>query len=395
MLSDFLITKAPSVIIDLGLKYTKVGFGTEPEPRKILPTPNLFHTSLFYSNSVMKTNILLYKKDFYDVKYQIEEFVDYIITFVLQLKKQQREKRYICLLLIDFATKDGFKQIYEFFASTILSYSAVGGLRVVNKNVFPVFVSGFASGLVLNCGYAYSTITVVNNGVSVYSNDYAVGVSTLEKKLKMLILEDKNGMKNVMNEDIVKFTEEINKYIEDIVVRTTVIVSKKISNELLSKENENALKGVNDYTKINCYKELPEFLLSFENRVLIGEELFDEGKEINFAAEVLRVLCNEVPCEIRKKISANIILSGGMTMLFGFFNRFCDEIQVLLNEREFKKLFFIKEYVKVHKIIFPRNCLSWIGASLITNFEKLNFSGREVSKDDQDMLDKDIASIFI
>ena len=31
----------------------------------------------------------------------------------------------------------------------------------------------------------------------------------------------------------------------------------------------------------------------------------------------------------------------------------------------------------------------------IKGFEKLNFSGREVSKDDQDMLDKDIASIFI
>lgn len=395
MFGDFLITKAPSVIIDLGLKYTKVGFGTEPEPRKILSTPNLFNTNLFYSNSVMKTNILLYKKDFYDVKYQIEEFVDYIITFVLQLKKQQREKRYICLLLIDFATKDSFKQIYEYFATTILSYNAVGGLRVVNKNVFPIFVSGFASGLILNCGYAYSTITVVNNGVSIYSNDYSIGISTLEKKLKQLILEDKIGMKTVMNEDIVKFSEIINRYIEDIVIRTTVIVNKKVSNELLSKEKENPLRGINDYTKINCYKDLPEFLLSFENRVLIGEELFDEGREVNLAAEVLRVLCNEVPCEIRKKIASNIILSGGMTMLFGFFNRFCDEIQLLLNEVEFKKLQFIKEYVNVHKIIFPRNCLCWIGASLITNFEKLNFSGREISKDDQDVLDKDIASIFI
>ena len=52
MLGDFLITKAPSVIIDLGLKYTKVGFGTEPEPRKILQHQ-------IYLTQVSSTQILL------------------------------------------------------------------------------------------------------------------------------------------------------------------------------------------------------------------------------------------------------------------------------------------------------------------------------------------------
>ena len=390
MLDDS-IKKKDTVIIDFGLKYTKVGFEGEPEPRKILPTPNLFNTSNFYENTIPKTNIMLYRKDFYDLKYQIEEFVEYIIDFVLQISPQQKEK-YICLMLIDFNTKENFTQIYEYFASTILSYDVISIFRVISKNVFPIFVTGFASGLILNCGYAYSTITVVNQGVSIYSTDLSIGISLLEKKLKKLILEDKNGIKGIPEDNINHFSDKINQFIEDILIRTTVIVNKKVSNEI--KEKENILQGQNDYTKINCYKDLPEFNLSFENRVSIGEELFDQEREINLAYEVLNILCNKVPCEIRKKICSNIVLSGGMTMLFGFFNRFNDEIKELVNLKEFKKLQFIKDAIKVHKIIFPRNSLTWIGASLIMNFEKLNFTGRQITKDDQNNLDQEVSNIF-
>ena len=334
---------------------------------------------------------MLYRKDFYDLKYQIEEFVEYIIDFVLQISPQQKEK-YICLMLIDFNTKENFTQIYEYFASTILSYDVISIFRVISKNAFPIFVTGFASGLILNCGYAYSTITVVNQGVSIYSTDLSIGISLLEKKLKKLILEDKNGIKGIPEDNINNFSDKINQFIEDILIRTTVIVNKKVSNEI--KEKENVLQGQNDYTKINCYKDLPEFNLSFENRVSIGEELFDQEREINLAYEVLNILCNKVPCEIRKKICSNIVLSGGMTMLFGFFNRFNDEIKELVNLKEFKKLQFIKEAIKVHKIIFPRNSLTWIGASLIMNFEKLNFTGRQITKDDQNNLDQEVSNIF-
>ena len=390
MLDDS-IKKKDTVIIDFGLKYTKVGFEGEPEPRKILHTPNLFITSNFYENTIPKTNIMLYRKDFYDLKYQIEEFVEYIIDFVLQISPQQKEK-YICLMLIDFNTKENFTQIYEYFASTILSYDVISIFRVISKNVFPIFVTGFASGLILNCGYAYSTITVVNQGVSIYSTDLSIGISLLEKKLKKLILEDKNGIKRIPEDNINHFSDKINQFIEDILIRTTVIVNKKVSNEI--KEKENILQGQNDYTKINCYKDLPEFNLSFENRVSIGEELFDQEREINLAYEVLNILCNKVPCEIRKKICSNIVLSGGMSMLFGFFNRFNDEIKELVNLKEFKKLQFIKDAIKVHKIIFPRNSLTWIGASLIMNFEKLNFTGRQITKDDQNNLDQEVSNIF-
>lgn len=390
MLDDS-IKKKDTVIIDFGLKYTKVGFEWEPEPRKILLTPNLFNISNFYENTIPKTNIMLYRKDFVDVKYQIEEFIEYIIDFVLQISPQQKEK-YICLMLIDFNTKDKFIETYELFADTILSYDVISIFRVLPKNVFPIFVTGFASGLILNCGYAYTTITVVNQGVSIYSTDLSVGVCLLEKKLKKLILEDKNGIKGIPEDNINNFSDKLNQFIEDILIRTTVIVNKKVSNEL--KEKENSLKGPNDYTKISCYKDLPEFSLSFENRVNIGEEIFDQEREVNLAYEVLNILCNKVPCEIRKKISSNIVLSGGMTMLFGFFNRFNDEIKDLVKLKEFKKIQFIKDAIKVHKVIFPRNSLTWIGASLIMNFEKLNFSGRQITKDDQGKAEQVVSSVF-
>ena len=42
-------------------------------------------------------------------------------------------------------------------------------MYIVFLKIFPIFVSGFYSGIVLNCGYSFSTVTVVNNGLCVIS----------------------------------------------------------------------------------------------------------------------------------------------------------------------------------------------------------------------------------
>ncbi len=45
---DALLYDRPiNIIIDLGLRLTKVGFGNEPEPRKIIPSPSFFNYELF------------------------------------------------------------------------------------------------------------------------------------------------------------------------------------------------------------------------------------------------------------------------------------------------------------------------------------------------------------
>ena len=79
-----------------------------------------------------------------------------------------------------------------------------------------------------------------------------------------------------------------------------------------------------------------------------------------------------------KKISSNIILSDGMEMLFVFNQRIIDKLNYLIDDPEFDVIYETKSDINVHKIIFPRNCLAWIGASLLLNLRDLNFAGNQI-----------------
>jgi len=380
-----------TIIIDLGIKITKIGISKEPEPRKIIPTPELFHTDNYLNSSNKFENILFYKKNFQEIKLKIEEFVDYIIVYVLQLKKPILEHYNSCLILIDFNTIKHFRFFYEKFISCLLSYKEISIIRIAPKNIFPIFVSGYGSGIIFNGGYLFSNISIINNGVCIFNKEIPIGISYLEKRFKNMILSDNYSMREILPEDLNSFKNNLNLYIEDILIKNCVIVNKKISNQLL--DDSSKLVGEDNYSLIDEYKNLLPFKISFVKRVLIGEKLFDE-KEGNISYEVLKILLNKVPCEIKRKICSNIILSGGMCMLLGFYQRFIDEINEFLLNEEFQRLNTIKNDIKIHKIIYPRNCLCWVGASLVSNFENVNFSNREIIKDQQDNINKEISSLF-
>ena len=165
-----------TIIIDLGIKITKIGISKEPEPRKIIPTPELFHTDNYLNSSNKFENILFYKKNFQEIKLKIEEFVDYIIVYVLQLKKPILEHYNSCLILIDFNTIKHFRFFYEKFISCLLSYKEISIIRIAPKNIFPIFVSGYGSGIIFNGGYLFSNISIINNGVCIFNKDIPIGI---------------------------------------------------------------------------------------------------------------------------------------------------------------------------------------------------------------------------
>ena len=168
---------------------------------------------------------------------------------------------------------------------------------------------------------------------------------------------------------------------DDILVRVTYIMNKKVSNEY-KKEQDPKKKVI--YSRVSYYNDLETFSISFDTRIIVGEKLFGENSEENLAYIVLKTLLENVPCEIRRKIGSNIILSGGLTMLNGFYQRFVDEISFVMNSNpEFLRLKGIKEDLHVHKIIFPRNILTWVGASLFMNFNNINFLGNEIDRSEK------------
>ena len=380
--------KVKKIIIDFGIRFTKVGFEGDSEPRKIIPTPLLVNLEDYFEEKTETFNILSFLRNAFETKLEIEEFACYIINDVLQLFKTDSKFKLICIILFDLDLKDNFKDIYLSFIKYIYeTFPFISSIKIIPKNIFPIFVSGFFSGIILNSGYLFSTVTVINNGLSVYSNKVGLGSCDIQKFLYNIICNDKKGMEIVPSIETESFKKKLVKHMDDILVRISYIMNKKVSNEYKETEKKENEKEI--YSNVNFYDDLPTFNVSFNSRIIVGEKMFGENSEINFAYIILKTLLEHVPCEIRRKIGSNIILSGGLTMLNGFYQRFVDEINYIVNNPEFIRLNGIKNDLHVHKIIYPRNLLTWVGASLFLNFNNLNFAGNEINREENDNVDKD------
>jgi actin-related protein len=391
--------KTKTIIIDFGVRFSKVGFEGDSEPRKIVPTPSLINLEDFFEEKSKNFNILSYLKDSAETKLEIEEFACFIINDVLQIYKTDSKFKLICIILLDLDLKDNFKEIYLSFIKYIYeTFPFISSIKIIPKNIFPIFTSGLFSGIILNSGYLFSKVTVVNNGISVFSKEIGFGSCDAQKMLYNIILNDKKGMEIVRTADQENFKKKLVNHMDDILVRVTYIMNKKVSEEYkqVNKENEKPM-----YMNYSFYDDLPSFNISFNSRVIIGEKLFGSNSEDNLAYAVLKIMLEKVPCEIRRKIGSNIILSGGLTMLNGFYQRFVDEISHIVNNNaEFMRLKGVKDDLHVHKIIFPRNILAWVGASLFLNFNNLNSRGNEINRDEnaenfaKDMIETEIVNLL-
>ena len=393
--------KIKKILIDFGIRYTKVGFINDSEPMKIIQTPSLINIDEYFQEKSDSKNVLSFKKNSLKKILELEEFASHIINDILQIYKLDNKYTYYCYILYDLDLKENFYDVYTSFIKYIFeTFSFIASIKIIPKKIFPVFVSGFYSGIILNSGYSYSTITVVNNGLFVFSTRIEYCSCYMQKVLYHLILEDikngKNGNKlDEKNLEILK--KNIIKYMDDFMVRISYILNKKLSNEYkqISKEENNESNEKENFAKIGFYPDVPLFKIDFNTRIFIGEKLFEENNKNNLAYLILKTLAENVPCEIRKKIGSNIILSGGLTMLEGFYQRFSDEINYISeNNNEFKILKGIKNDLRVNKIIYPRNILTWVGASLFLSFNKVNFPGNEINRENKKIDNEELYRIF-
>jgi hypothetical protein len=66
----------------------------------------------------------------------------------------------------------------------------------------------------------------------------------------------------------------------------------------------------------------------------------------------------------------------------------------MINRREFENLKVIKDIIHLHKVVFPRNCLTWTGSSLLTNYEKINLNKFTITKEMVEIDDSEIKKII-
>ena len=378
--------KTKKILIDFGIRYTKVGFLGESEPIKILQTPSLINLEEYFQDKPENLNILSSVNKSFQIKLEIEEFSSTIINDVLLIYKADNKYNYCCYILFDLDLKEYFKDILTSFVKYIYeTFTFIISIKIIPNNIFPIFVSGFYNGIILHCGYLFSTITVVNNGLKVVSKKTGFGSCDMQKMIYNIIINDvangKNGNK-IDEKKLEILKKNLAKYIDDLMVRISYILNRKVSQEYKQIIKGEEPKEKENHFKIMLYEDLPKFKINFNTRVVVGEKLFEENSNCNFAYLILKTLAENVPCEIRRKIGSNIILSGGLTMLEGFFQRFLDELNFIVdNNQEFKKLKGIRNDLRVHKIIYPRNILTWVGASLFFGNNKSTYPENEINRE--------------
>lgn len=72
--------------------------------------------------------------------------------------------------------------------------------------------------------------------------------------------------------------------------------------------------------------------------------------------------------ENRGRAVQNIILAGGTCMIPGFKKRLRQEIKHLINTMdEFEELRVHVDMIRIPDSVFPPNCTTWVGASLLSN----------------------------
>jgi actin-related protein len=229
--------------------------------------------------------------------------------------------------------------------------------------------------------YSQTTISVINNGMIQYTKYCNFSAWEIEKTLKnCLILDNVTSTKKKIKQPEL-LPCQISPILGDLVARSSLCVSRAISKTLFEDPKQlSKIKNDNDYSKIDFYPNIQDFYISYISRISLGESFF-QSDENNLAYQLMTVLM-EIPCEDRTRLCQNVILSGGMSMILGLNKRLGEEIDSMFDKKEFEILLPLRNVVRLHKILFPRNCLNWIGLSLISNFDKLNLKHLTLNKEE-------------
>ena len=382
--------KQIQIIIDLGCFYTKVRFSQETEPREIIKTPDIIDFKAYYSevirSSVKKiinksnlnstfspssqTSIDPYKfkvdittKSFSN---NIEEFINNILYNILQIHKKKKEKSYQCILLHDHNPE--FNEFYLLVANMLLKTNIISLVNIVNSKLTPLYVSGQTSGLVISLGSFSSTIIPIFNSFINYNSFTELPLSVilfLERFICILVYEN-FYLKNI-NFKVEELSEcLIKNNIMDLLTKSIICVNSKIKLQLQSEEERKKLEDTNKFDF--SFNNQP-ITISLLGRIALGELFFSENflkielGGVSIHEKIIGVL-SASSLETKNKICQNIVLSGGIANTIGFYKRIKEELSMSI-KTEFTSLSCLSEKINIHKILYNRNLLSWVGGKFL------------------------------
>jgi len=327
-----------SIVIDMGQYSTKIGYGSENEPRKIFPTicgyPKYKAIDASLQTGQDKQIFIgleiIESLGLYKLRRPIAnggEIVDWgefeaIVDYIFYLLRVDPAMCKIMFTTNPFLSIESKKKLFELF----LEKHVCGAYYPVRGALLTMYSGGFNTGLIIDMGASNIRITPIFES---YILQHAVrnvelGGSVLDNLLEKKIKEAGVPIESSVQRNLVRVLKE-----------RACFVSLNFEEDLKNKE-----KFQKKYT-------LPDY------------------KKITLAAERFVELCD---MDIRRSLLQNIFITGGSSLFPNFEARLKQEIEKELIQRG-------KMYQNV-KIIAPkgRALSNWVGGSILSQIPEFQSS---------------------
>lgn len=341
-----------SVILDVGEFSSKIGFGSENEPRQTFYTiigqpkyQNLemgVSEKIFYVGNEVANSIGLYKI-FRPI--EMGKIVDWvlfenILDYIFYQLKVEPAMVNVLYTINPLFTEDDKKKLYQLFFNKY----QVNGLYLVLDSLLTMYSGGFQTGLVIEMGAGSTRIIPIYEG---FKLDHAtqilkVGGSLLDNFMIQQLKNVGYSIDSSVQREIVRVLKE-----------KACFVSLNYDDDINKKNQYKKEYSLPDGQKIELTSErfvVPELI--FKPKLFNVEE-----KPLHDAILDCIELCD---LDIRTKLLENIFLSGGGSCFPQLEYRLQQELEVGLVQRG--------KQMRKPKIIAPRERMfsPWIGGSILS-----------------------------
>ncbi|OII72594.1 actin [Cryptosporidium ubiquitum] len=357
------------IIISVGRRHVKAGFSKKMEPFVILQTNELFSKcvdilEIAGNNTTFsdESSYVTVFKDSNNWKRSWSSLIRMLYTDYLM----SNPKDYPVILL----ERPFFPiELSNYITRILIENYQVPGVRRVSEPIVSLFTTGFKTGIVVDIGTNETIICPVYNGYPIEYNVKIIhcGYDDFKKKFKSELFAQ---YKENPEEGIVKGIN--NDLMDDIIFQSGIV------NCELSHDNENINISDFKYEYLLINNQYINLIVDKNTRTMPFEIFF--GDKVSSNVEIIHHIVldgiiqvlKDSNVDIRKELSQNILICGGIASAPGFEKRVSSELEELISNDKLLKPLADHFFVTCPPISpFIR---SYYGAAIMLQNEKPNYN---------------------
>ncbi|KAK0058522.1 actin-related protein 10 [Biomphalaria pfeifferi] len=351
------------IILDIGSAYTKCGLAGDTGPRCIIPSeiknPRNQQTSKIWDYSSTDE---LYE--------HLKELLYTLISRYLLVTPKDRRVVVIESLLCPTDFRDTLARV-------LFKHYEVASILFAPSHLLSLMTLGTKTGLVLDVGYQESFVVPVYEGIPILKGWRTIPLASkaIHSRIKSQLLEHGTVSTPEQKHQPVASMPDIltDELLEDIKVCCCFVTEysrgQQIQEVTMRGGHANKLPPPPPDTD---YQIDGGSVLNISGRIRehTCEVLFEQDNDETSIATLLIDAIVACPIDTRKDLASNILVTGGTSMMPGFYHRLQLELSHLLKKPCYAQQLGIKKFL-FHKAPAKENYTAWLGGALLGALETL------------------------